>query len=127
MALDAATVCSYANQMNSKISDLRQAKSKLTSYKSALSTNWKGTEIYYITSAIDKSIRDIDAAISQISSTKTEIVNTANQIREAELAEEERIRKEQEEAERKAAEEEAERAASSVAKIGSKIKSSTRL
>ncbi len=108
MGVNLSLANSQANQLRANASQLNSVKSNLTALKSSLSESWKGDEVAKINLAIDRIIAKLQSAANNLNNTANGIVGAANQIRQEEIAAEERRRAE-EEARRRVAQAEAER------------------
>lgn len=86
MAINVSAANTQAAQLNDNISKLRDAKRKMQAYRSSVSNNWKGKEVTYILTAIDRVMADIDSAIRNLDSLGTDIRNAAAQIKREEDA-----------------------------------------
>lgn len=89
MGVDVNRANGQAAQLKQYAEQLRAAKKNLQKYKTEITLNWVGKETAYIHTGIDQSIAQIDAVISQLETIQGDIVNTATQIRQEEIAREE--------------------------------------
>lgn len=75
----------YANNQASgiyeQINKLNQSKSQLLTYKSSLSSCWRGTETQYLFNSIDSSISKIDSIIVALKSLSNSVRSTAATIK----------------------------------------------
>lgn len=92
MALNTAPTYARAKELHVQAENLRAVKRRLDSYKSLLNVNWQGTEVAYYISAIDKTEKKITNTANALDSLAASLESTARQIRNEELAEEERKR-----------------------------------
>ncbi len=86
MAINVGAANSQASQLSSNVSQLRNAKNQLVTYRSTITSNWQGAEVGYIVSAINQLIDEIDGAIRNLDSIGGDIRQTAEQIRREEEA-----------------------------------------
>ena len=86
MAIDVNAANVQARRMSDSISELYSARDKMRNCRSSITSGWKSDEVRYITAAIDQTIAQIEQAIRDIQSLKADVVNTANQIRQEEIA-----------------------------------------
>lgn len=89
MGVDVNLANTQASQLQQYAESLKVAKQNMLSYKTEISVNWVGTETTYIHSGIDKAILQLDSAITQLETITGDIVTTASQIRQEEIAREE--------------------------------------
>ena len=85
MAIDVNAATVQANRMGDSIAELYSARDKMRNYRDSIAASWKGDEVRYITTAVDQVIAQIEQAIRDIQSLKTDVVNTANQIQKEEI------------------------------------------
>lgn len=124
MSIDVNSANYQAVKLRNCVSQLNEVKSNLISYKNQLDAEWSSDEIWSIDATIAKLSKRIQDIQNRLNSTADNIVNTANQIRQEEIAAERRRQQElarqraQREAQRRAAEQQAaqERAAAEAAK-----------
>lgn len=86
MGIDLWSAGARANELYGYAGQLQLAKNQLNQYKSVLSTWWQGEEESYYIIAIDQLLTSIDATAGELNGLGTDIVNTANQIHEEEMA-----------------------------------------
>lgn len=89
MGVDVNLANVQAAQLRQYADSLKNAKKNMQSYKMEISGNWIGMETTYIHSGIDKVILQLDSVIAQLDSIQNDIVITASQIRQEEIAREE--------------------------------------
>lgn len=105
MGIDVSAAYARAGELRVQAQYLRDAKSKMTTYKSIFGVSWQGDEVKYYKDAIySVETRLLDAATT-LDSLASNIQRTADQIRQEEieyeqylawLAEQERIQREKE-------------------------------
>lgn len=81
MAIDLNNAYNQANKIEDQIVKLRQSKCRLQTYKTSLTSNWKGPETAYLFGAIDKSIKEINSVIFQLTSLKQKVKSVATAIK----------------------------------------------
>lgn len=86
MATDVAKATRQANQISSYVWELKTAKSKLNTYKGNLQTNYQSREVQLMTQEIDNINRQIQQAIDELESLRSDIVTVATRIRNEEIA-----------------------------------------
>ncbi len=86
MAINVNTANNQADQLSTNVWQLRQAKQKLSSYRSSINTHWQGKEATDILTAIDQVIGQINRAIQDIEGLSRDIKAVAAQIKREEEA-----------------------------------------
>lgn len=84
MGIDLYKSYSQADAIARYAGDLEDAKRKLTQYKSAISNNWKATEVTYYERAIDKASSEINSIQRDLRSLSSDIRQVAYDIWKAE-------------------------------------------
>lgn len=90
MGIDVSAAYARAGELRQQASELRDVKKRIDAYKNMLNLSWQGTEMQYYITAINKVGGKITSTVNAMDSLAGSIVNTANQIRAEELAEEQR-------------------------------------
>ena len=128
MGVDVNYAYSQANALKRQAGELNTVKANLLAYKSSLDANWSSDEIKSIDCAINKITNRIQDIQNKLNVTADNVMNSANQIRQEEIAAERRRQQEiarkraQREAQQRAAEQKAaqERAAAEQARKAEK-------
>lgn len=98
MKINVSRESQLAREIGSYEQVLQAIKNKLDSYNTKLASGWKGTEMAYITNAINEIKGDLSKVASKLSSIESEIISTAQMIRREEEEQEARERAAREEA-----------------------------
>ena len=94
MAIDVSYVNRQADRLSDCASSLNSAKSLLKTYKQTLNKVWTDKSVNKVIKKIDNIIKDIESVVADCSSVKTNIKNAAWEIRNEEIAEEQRRQRE---------------------------------
>ena len=86
MAINVNTANNQADQISNNVWQLRQAKQKLSLYRSSINTHWQGKEATNILTAIDQVLGQIDQAIRELEGLSRDIKSVAAQIKREEDA-----------------------------------------
>lgn len=86
MGIDLWSAGARANELYGYAGQLQLAKNQLNQFKSTLGLYWQGEEESYYITAIDQALTSIDSAAADLNGLGADIVNTANQIHEEEMA-----------------------------------------
>lgn len=84
--MDINIINAQAERLSSYALRLKRAKNKLSDYKSSLCDCWRGTEVAYITRAIDRTTAQIDSTIKEIYALIDDLSNAASQVKREEDA-----------------------------------------
>lgn len=80
MAFNYSAAYRQASRMESAADDLRSARTKLANYKSYIVSNWRGSEVSYITQAIDQAMQELRSAASDMDGIASDVRSVAYQL-----------------------------------------------
>ena len=86
MGIDINLARTQADELSRQAAELRTAIKLLSEYKTSVKSSWKGKEVTRIISAIDFNISKLKKIINEIESLETDIVSSAEKIRQEEKA-----------------------------------------
>lgn len=86
MAVNIDNINKQADEISSCVSMLQRARSEAREFDGSLSANWRGKEVLYILSAIEKVSVDIERVINSLDALSRELVPVAEAVNREEAA-----------------------------------------
>lgn len=86
MAINVSVANQQAAEIAAKISDLRDSRTKLHTYRAELDASWQGREVGLFDQAIDQAIRKIDILIGEMTAISDDVRKAASDIDREEKA-----------------------------------------